>query len=433
MKLIDLFEAGPPIDNINGLGAVGASGNIDYLGLRVWVKPSVFLKLAAPHPDPRSDYIEKYIAAGEPIGAPFLSVHIPQEWFSDESRYDQVIEGDLTETAEITGHEGRHRMTAILKHYGDDPVETHLLLNGLRRRHLTDNMITRLNKSIFSQTGKLFNGPWFELAAVNENMDHSKDTQAVDEIIQMPPGSAVPPSDLVRWAYNDSIEKDANPTKINLVKDKQSLMFDLGNYIRIFVMLEDNPIFYLGLRPYEDGYKVGVVHAEPEARGQGLGINIYTALVDQINKPIYSDTTQTNDSRLGIWQKLIDRFPDRVVGYDQKTKEDLPLTKGSYGPTVRGKEPIYAPKKSPNDQANADSTLNRTRLLKLLPAINDASLDENFADGKGPGRPGDSARHGIPKNATLAQLDSIGKGSGRKAQLARWQANMRRGRRKAQK
>lgn len=55
---------------------------------------------------------------------------------------------------------------------------------------------------------------------------------------------------------------------------------------------------------------------------------------------------------------------------------------------------------------------------------------ENFRDGKGPGRPGDSARHGIPKNATLSQLDKIGKGSGRKAQLARWQANMRRGRKK---
>jgi hypothetical protein len=58
------------------------------------------------------------------------------------------------------------------------------------------------------------------------------------------------------------------------------------------------------------------------------------------------------------------------------------------------------------------------------------SVDENFADGKGPGRPGDSRRHGIPKKATLSQLDKIGKGGGRKAQLARWQANMRRGRAK---
>jgi hypothetical protein len=58
------------------------------------------------------------------------------------------------------------------------------------------------------------------------------------------------------------------------------------------------------------------------------------------------------------------------------------------------------------------------------------AVTENFADGKGPGRPGDSRRHGIPKHATLAQLDKIAHQGGRKGQLAHWQANMRRGRAK---
>lgn len=58
-------------------------------------------------------------------------------------------------------------------------------------------------------------------------------------------------------------------------------------------------------------------------------------------------------------------------------------------------------------------------------------VDENFADGKGPGRPGDSQRHGIPKGATMAQLQKAAKAPGRKGQLARWQINMRRGRKKA--
>jgi hypothetical protein len=57
-------------------------------------------------------------------------------------------------------------------------------------------------------------------------------------------------------------------------------------------------------------------------------------------------------------------------------------------------------------------------------------IDENFADGKGPGRPGDSQRHGIPKGATMAQLEKAAKASGRKGQLARWQINMRRGKAK---
>jgi GNAT superfamily N-acetyltransferase len=55
---------------------------------------------------------------------------------------------------------------------------------------------------------------------------------------------------------------------------------------------------------------------------------------------------------------------------------------------------------------------------------------ENFADGKGSGRPGDSQRHGIPKGATMAQLEKAAKAPGRKGQLARWQLNMRRGRKK---
>ena len=55
---------------------------------------------------------------------------------------------------------------------------------------------------------------------------------------------------------------------------------------------------------------------------------------------------------------------------------------------------------------------------------------ENFADGKGPGRPGDSVRHGIPKHATMAELEKASHAKGRKGQLARWQLNMRRGHKK---
>ena len=60
-------------------------------------------------------------------------------------------------------------------------------------------------------------------------------------------------------------------------------------------------------------------------------------------------------------------------------------------------------------------------------------ISENFADGRNPQDRGDSARHGIPKKASLNTLDKIvhSKSAGpRKKQLAHWQANMRRGRAK---
>jgi len=57
-------------------------------------------------------------------------------------------------------------------------------------------------------------------------------------------------------------------------------------------------------------------------------------------------------------------------------------------------------------------------------------VEENFADGKNPGRKGLSQRVGIPKNATIAQLEKAAKAGGEKGRLARWQLNMRRGRKK---
>ena len=58
---------------------------------------------------------------------------------------------------------------------------------------------------------------------------------------------------------------------------------------------------------------------------------------------------------------------------------------------------------------------------------------ENFADGKNPGRKGLSQRVGIPKNATIAQLEKASKSKGEKGRLARWQLNMRRGKKKRKK
>lgn len=60
-------------------------------------------------------------------------------------------------------------------------------------------------------------------------------------------------------------------------------------------------------------------------------------------------------------------------------------------------------------------------------------MNENFMDGRNPEDKGDSARHGIPKKATLAQLRKIRSSktaSPRKKQLAHWQINMRQGRKK---
>jgi len=60
-------------------------------------------------------------------------------------------------------------------------------------------------------------------------------------------------------------------------------------------------------------------------------------------------------------------------------------------------------------------------------------IGENFADGRNPQDRGDSARHGIRKGMSIAQLKKIrssDSASARKKQLAHWQINMRQGKKK---
>ena len=73
--------------------------------------------------------------------------------------------------------------------------------------------------------------------------------------------------------------------------------------------------------------------------------------------------------------------------------------------------------------------------MEMVGTINviEKQVDENFADGKKPGRKGISKRVGIPKGATLTQLAKLAKSKGEKGRMARWQLNMRRGRKKKKK
>ena len=59
------------------------------------------------------------------------------------------------------------------------------------------------------------------------------------------------------------------------------------------------------------------------------------------------------------------------------------------------------------------------------------SIEENFKDHKGPGRPGDAKRHGVPTKASVSTLRKVAKQGGRKGQLAHWMANMKAGKKKA--
>lgn len=144
------------VNNREGLGAVPYNQEVGYMGLKVAMRPSMFLKLALPlnSHDPEEmktiNYIQQHI--DEPgVGAPFMNIEIPEDWENN----------DFKRPTRVVGHDGRHRMYAILNHQGDDPVEVHLFPRYMRRRDITDEMIKQLQQGVVSQTGKYVAGPIF--------------------------------------------------------------------------------------------------------------------------------------------------------------------------------------------------------------------------------------------------------------------------------
>jgi hypothetical protein len=144
------------IDNQSGLGAVPLNQDIDHFGLSVEMKPSTFLKLSWPlNPDSEDaqksiDYIQTNLDT-RGIGSPFLKIEIPKEW----------LQGNFRNPAEVHAHDGRHRMYAVMRDQGDEPIEVHIIPFGLRRKNLTPEMIDRLRMGMISQRHIFVNGPLF--------------------------------------------------------------------------------------------------------------------------------------------------------------------------------------------------------------------------------------------------------------------------------
>lgn len=148
------------IDNNSGIGVTPNNKEIDYFGIRVSMRPSTFLRLALELKQPRDDnmqWITDHIKSGGAISSPWFSVMIPDEW----------IDGDFTKMATIIGHEGRHRMHAILNVEGDVATEVHMLFRGKRRewraRHVTPEIIQALNRGMVAEEGRgVIQGPLFK-------------------------------------------------------------------------------------------------------------------------------------------------------------------------------------------------------------------------------------------------------------------------------
>lgn len=144
MRIKELFEN--TIVSPNGIGAVPDNRQVDYLGVKVMMKPSMFLRVASPLKPEQgwetADYLADQLQKGKSLGNPFLEVIVP----TDE------VKGDGT--WQVKGHEGRHRMMAIYSLHGDVPVEVHLFFAfGYRGRDFEPSWVGI--KDVRSQRGSV--------------------------------------------------------------------------------------------------------------------------------------------------------------------------------------------------------------------------------------------------------------------------------------
>jgi hypothetical protein len=222
MKINEILETNF-IDNKDGWGAVPDNQEIDYKGLRVLMRPSVFLSLATKlHNIESADRIKSHLKSGGKIGAPFLIV--------------DIIDDDIPQ---IIGHDGRNRMIAIMRLQGDSPIEVHIFPIGMRRKHMTDEMIQHLNSGAKKEkSSRVIDGPLFEL--IDKNLAESRIGTAI-HLNSVPEKYRKLPL-LGRGAT--SLVYDAGDTVILLTRDQMKKEWidhsDLGNLIDVIDVYHPN-------------------------------------------------------------------------------------------------------------------------------------------------------------------------------------------------
>lgn len=137
-----------------GWGAVPQSIDVDYFGLQVKMRPSMFLKLARPLDDAGvNPEVAQHMEKGGKIAYPWLDFAEPIEW----------EQGDFSKDARVRTHEGRNRMHKWIKMKGDDPIQVNIFFkHANRRKYITPEMIEKLSQGAFNETGQWVNGPLFD-------------------------------------------------------------------------------------------------------------------------------------------------------------------------------------------------------------------------------------------------------------------------------
>jgi GNAT superfamily N-acetyltransferase len=221
------------------------------------------------------------------------------------------------------------------------------------------------------------------------------------------------------------------------------------------LVLEDVPNF-----PLKGALQVDTITVDEDYRGQGVAKSMYGVALSILRRPLLAGSSQTPGGRRN-WVSLASTPGVDLKGYVMINKarfdnpewaqKDIDIIMGKLGGQYIG------PSRPPGihyfafDVVSGSGELApavKTELSKIYDnyqsgiglyavwsgAVNEQDVEENFADGKNPGRKGLAKRVGVNTKASVSDLRKTAKtSSGEKQRMAHWLANMKAGRAKAKK
>lgn len=129
--------------------------------------------------------------------------------------------------------------------------------------------------------------------------------------------SSIDYNQFIDWAKSEA-------DKITQEKEKfQNFDFQWAespDNVKIIAYENNQPIGYVGLERFEDGYKINTLGVKPQARGKGLAPIMYDYILSKTK--LYSDIMQTPEAKK-LWLKLANKY--NVQGYNKSSKQIFPV------------------------------------------------------------------------------------------------------------
>ncbi len=127
-----------PVVDDHGIGSMPMNTNIDYLGVRVKMKPMTFLQLAAnidfDLDSHKIQSMKRALRTGTSFAPPLLELTFDR----DQGIY------------RVIHHEGRHRMQVLLmlSAWRELPIEVHLVIRGMRHDDIDQGVRASISRGI---------------------------------------------------------------------------------------------------------------------------------------------------------------------------------------------------------------------------------------------------------------------------------------------